>query len=65
MQEHEHLNKAALTSGKHVWSEKPMANSYKAGRELLDFAKSKNLRIWGAPAVDEQSAVCIYVEGDP
>jgi predicted dehydrogenase len=51
MQEHEHLNKTALNAGKNVWSEKPMANSYKAGRELLDFAKSKNLRIWGAPAV--------------
>ncbi len=51
MQEHERLNKMALDSGKHVWSEKPMANSYKAGRELLDLAKTKNLRIWGAPAV--------------
>lgn len=28
-----------------------MANSYKGGRTLLDFAKSKNLRLWGAPAV--------------
>ncbi|MEJ0033619.1 MAG: Gfo/Idh/MocA family oxidoreductase [Bacteroidota bacterium] len=51
MQEHERLNKLALEAGKHVWSEKPMANSYKAGRELLDIAKSKGLRIWGAPAV--------------
>jgi predicted dehydrogenase len=51
MQEHERLNKMGLDAGKHVWSEKPMANSYKAGRELLDHAKSKNLRIWGAPAV--------------
>lgn len=51
MQEHERLNKMALNAGKHVWSEKPMANSYKAGKELLDLAKSKKLRIWGAPAV--------------
>jgi len=51
MQEHGRLNKQALEAGKHVWSEKPMANSYKEGRELLDFAQSKNLRIWGAPAV--------------
>ena len=51
MQEHERLNKMALDAGRNVWSEKPMANSYKAGRELLDLAKSKNLRIWGAPAV--------------
>lgn len=51
MQEHGRLNKMALTSGKHVWSEKPMANTYKEGRALLDLAQSQNLRIWGAPAV--------------
>jgi len=51
MQEHGRLNKIALTAGKHVWSEKPMANTYKEGKALFDFAKSKNLRIWGAPAV--------------
>lgn len=51
MQEHEHLNRQALMNGKHVWSEKPMANTYKAGRALLDLANSKGLRIWGAPAV--------------
>lgn len=51
MQEHGRLNKIALTAGKHVWSEKPMANTYKEGKALLDFAKGKNLRIWGAPAV--------------
>ncbi|CAN5432260.1 Gfo/Idh/MocA family oxidoreductase [soil metagenome] len=51
MQEHEHLNRQALMAGKHVWSEKPMANTYKAGRALLDLANSKGLRIWGAPAV--------------
>ena len=27
MQEHEHLNRQALAAGKHVWSEKPIANS--------------------------------------
>jgi predicted dehydrogenase len=51
MQEHEHLNRQALMAGKHVWSEKPMANSYAAGKALYDLAKSKKLRIWGAPAV--------------
>ncbi len=51
MQEHGRLNKIALTAGKHVWSEKPMANTYKEGKALFDFAKSKNLSIWGAPAV--------------
>jgi predicted dehydrogenase len=51
MQEHGRLNKQALQAGKHVWSEKPMANTYHEGRELLDLAGKKGLRIWGAPAV--------------
>lgn len=51
MQEHGRLNKQALLAGKHVWSEKPMANSYREGRDLLNLAKQRNLRIWGAPAV--------------
>ena len=51
MQVHGDLNKKALMAGKHVWSEKPMANTYAEGKALLDLAKSKKLRIWGAPAV--------------
>lgn len=51
MQEHGRLNRQALLAGKHVWSEKPMANTYDEGRALLDLALSKKLRIWGAPAV--------------
>lgn len=51
MQVHEGLNRKALMAGKHVWSEKPLANTYAAGRELLDLALSKNLHLWGAPAV--------------
>src|SRR5215210_1206482 len=51
MQEHGRLNKQALLAGKNVWSEKPMANTYKEGKALLDLAKEKKLRIWGAPAV--------------
>jgi predicted dehydrogenase len=51
MQEHGRLNKIALQAGKHVWSEKPLANSYQEGKNLLDFAKSKGLKLWGAPAV--------------
>lgn len=51
MQVHGELNKKALEAGKHVWSEKPMANTYAEGKALSDFAKSKGLRIWGAPAV--------------
>ena len=51
MQVHGDLNKKALMAGKHVWSEKPMANTYAEGKALFDLAKSKGLRIWGAPAV--------------
>jgi len=51
MQKHGELNKIALTAGKHVWSEKPMANTYAEGKALLDLARSKGLHFWGAPAV--------------
>lgn len=51
MQEHGRLNKQALNAGKHVWSEKPLANTYKEGKALVDLAQSKKLRVWGAPAV--------------
>lgn len=51
MQEHGRLNRQALLAGRHVWSEKPLANSYREGKALVELARSKNLRIWGAPAV--------------
>lgn len=51
MQEHEHLNRAAVAAGKHVWSEKPLANSLVAGQALLEAAKKRGLRLWGAPVV--------------
>lgn len=51
MQEHGRLNRIALEAGKHVWSEKPMATTYAEGRDLLDLARKKQVRIWGAPAV--------------
>jgi len=49
MQEHEHLNRQGLNAGKHVWSEKPIANSLAAGQKLLRTAREKKLRLWGAP----------------
>lgn len=51
MQEHGRLNQIALMHGKHIWSEKPLANSYKEGLDLLQLSKQSGLRIWGAPAV--------------
>jgi len=49
MQEHEGINRRALAAGKHVWSEKPIANTLAAGQELLRAARAKKLRLWGAP----------------
>jgi predicted dehydrogenase len=51
MQEHEHLNRQAVGAGKHVWSEKPLANSLAAGQAILDLARTKGVRLWGAPAM--------------
>ena len=49
MQVHEQINRRALEAGKHVWSEKPIANSLAAGQELLRLSLQKKLRLWGAP----------------
>ena len=49
MQQHEGINRRALEAGKHVWSEKPIANSLAAGQKLLQLALKKKLRLWGAP----------------
>jgi predicted dehydrogenase len=49
MQEHEKINRRGLEAGKHVWSEKPIANSLAAGQKLLQLALKKKLHLWGAP----------------
>lgn len=49
MQAHEKINGQALEAGKHVWSEKPIANTLAAGQELLRVANKKGIRLWGAP----------------
>ena len=49
MQAHEAINRRALEAGKHVWSEKPLANSLAAGQDLLRLAREKGCRLWGAP----------------
>ena len=51
MQEHGRLNRIAILAGKHLWSEKPMANTYKEGKDLLDLARKVGVRIWGSPVV--------------
>ena len=35
MQKHGELNKKALLAGKHVWSEKPIANTYAEGKASI------------------------------
>ena len=51
MQEHERLNRQALEAGRHVWSEKPIANSLSAGQAILALSRRKGVRLWGAPTV--------------
>ncbi len=53
IQSHERLNRLAIEAGKHVWSEKPVANTLAAGQGLLDLARSRGVRLWGAPTVVE------------
>lgn len=51
MQEHGHLNRIALERKINVWSEKPVANSYAEGKQLLALATSQSTRLWSAPVV--------------
>jgi predicted dehydrogenase len=62
MQEHERLNRLAIDAGKHVFSEKPIANSLAAGRELLELARGKGLRLWGAPTVVQSPQFAFMAE---
>jgi predicted dehydrogenase len=51
MQEHEHLNREAVAARKHIWSEKPIANTLAAGQAILKQAGQQGTRVWGAPVV--------------
>lgn len=46
---HTEVSKAALTAGKHVYSEKPLATSVQAARELVDEARHRGLAFGCAP----------------
>jgi predicted dehydrogenase len=47
--EHFEVSKAALSAGKHVYSEKPLAMDMPQARELMDLAKQQNLQLSSAP----------------
>jgi predicted dehydrogenase len=51
MQQHGRLNRMAIEAGRHVWSEKPIANTHSEAKALVDLARSKGIRVWGAPTV--------------
>jgi predicted dehydrogenase len=42
--EHFEISKAAITKGKHVFVEKPLANTMDEARELLKLAKEANIK---------------------
>src|SRR5262245_63860751 len=46
---HADVTTAALTAGKHVHSEKPLAGSYAAARSLVDLAADRGLRLSCSP----------------
>jgi len=46
---HFSVAKAALQAGKHVYSEKPLCQTYTEGKELLSIAKENGLRVGCAP----------------
>lgn len=46
---HYEVSKVCLESGKHVYSEKPLAMSFDDANELVEIAEKKDLQIVGAP----------------
>lgn len=49
--EHYEINRTGLQAGKHVWSEKPMANSVSDGQGLIDLARKNRVGFWAAPCM--------------
>lgn len=66
-QAHYEVNKKGLEAGKHVYSEKPLTLVYSQAKELVELAKSKGLRLAGAPITflgeGQQSAMQMIREG--
>ncbi|MBI2297563.1 MAG: Gfo/Idh/MocA family oxidoreductase [Armatimonadetes bacterium] len=60
MQQHFGHNLAGLEAGRHVWSEKPIAESVADGRRLLDTAAAHGVTLFAAPnAVTSPSFRCL------
>lgn len=47
--EHYEVTKAAILAGKHVYTEKPLADTFEKGQELVQLAKAKGVLLCGAP----------------
>ena len=62
------VTRTALEAGKHVWTEKPFTIDRETGRELLQLAQSKGLRIGVAPdtllGIGMQSARRLIASGE-
>lgn len=46
---HYYYNLAAIKAGKHVYTEKPLANTFAEGQEIMALAKEKGLYVGSAP----------------
>jgi predicted dehydrogenase len=53
---HVAITEAALRAGKHVFSEKPVADDLAGARRLMDLARARGLAFGGAPAVHRSPA---------
>ncbi len=62
MQEHGRLNRLALEADRHVWSEKPLANTYREGVALLELARRRSRRLWAAPTVVNSPQFAVMAE---
>jgi predicted dehydrogenase len=49
MPAHFTVNRLALEAGKHVFCEKPFAPTYAQGRQLVELADARGVRLWAAP----------------
>ena len=49
VQHHARVSRAALLAGKHVWSEKPLAETQQDARELVSLARDRSLELGCSP----------------